>query len=375
VSKEAASREVVLVTGFPRLVARLVVDELLTRSPTRRVRLLAREKFMADAETFVRRSVDSSRVELIEGDAASIDLGLSGREFRRLAAETTHIQHHANISYEGIDAKTIRALNEQGAREMLELARNAPKLRRLVHQSAAMVSGDRTGVVREDELDRGQSFRTPVEESKYRAERLMLRAANALPVTVVRPSLIVGHSKTGEIDRLDGPYLLIMLLLTSPVEITLPMPTRGDAPLHMVPVDYVARASVALMDDPRAVGRAFHLVDPAPMSARHVYELVARIAGRRIPRGFIPINLTRAVLRAPGVDRIAKSPRAFLDHLATDVAYDASGTREILGPLGIECPPFEQYAETLVAHVRERLAARRAQRAAGLGAEIEDPLA
>lgn len=368
------SAEVVLVTGFPRLVARLVVDEVLASSPARRVKLLARTKFAAEAEAFARDPRREGRVEVLEGDAAAIDLGLSGREFRTLAEQVAYIQHHAQISWEGSDVRSIEALNVQGAREVLELARAAHGLKRLVHHSTAFVSGERTGVVREDELEEGQRFRSPIEASKFRAERLMRRAMDQVPITVVRPSIVVGHSQTGEIDRLDGLYLLVLLILTSPMEITLPLPTRGDVALNFVPVDYVARASVALMDEPGALGRTFHLVDPAPLPARRVYELIARAAGRPLPRGFIPVNITRALLRAPGLERFAKSPRAFLEQLATPVTYTSHGAREVLVPRGIECPPFDAYVDTLVNHVRERLAARRARREVVTG-DVEDPLA
>jgi thioester reductase-like protein len=373
--EQAAPSEVVLVTGFPRLVARLVVDELLRRDGEVRVRLLVRTKFLADAEAFARSLAGAERVALLEGDAASIDLGLSGLEFRAVASEVDYIQHHAQVSFEGADDRSAEALNIQGAREVLELARAATHLKRLVHHSSATVAGDRTGTVREEDLDEGQQFRSAIEQTKFKAERLMRRAMGTVPISVIRPSLTVGHSVTGEIDRLDGLYLLILLILTSPMELTLPLPGRGETPLNVVPVDYVARASVALMYEPGAAGRTFHLVDPAPLSARRVYELIARAAGHKLPRGFIPVNLTRALLRTPGLERFAKSPRAFLEQLSTPVTYLSQGAREILVPLGIECPPFEKYVDVLVAHVRERMAARRAQRDSGALAEVDDPLA
>jgi thioester reductase-like protein len=371
-----SQREVVLVTGFPRLVTKLVVREVLAESKHRVVKLLVRAKFRADAEAFVRGEPDGSRIEMLEGDAAAIDLGLSGAEFRQLADEVEYIQHHAHVSYEAADPRVAEALNVQGAREVLELARAAKKLKRLVFQSTARVSGDRTGRVLEEDLDAGQGFRSVIEETLFKAERLMRRAMERVPVTVVRPGIVVGHSKTGDVDRFDGPYLLVLLLLTSPVEIALPLPARGDSPLHLAPVDYVARASVALMSDPGAVGRTFHLVDPAPLPARRVYERIAQIAGRPMPRGFIPVNFTRALLRTPGLERFVKSPRAFLEQLATPVQYASNSAREILVPKGIECPPFESYAETMVQFVRERIAARKAQRDTEAAlTEIEDPLA
>jgi nucleoside-diphosphate-sugar epimerase len=268
----------------------------------------------------------------------------------------------------------VRALNVQGAREIIELGRNAKKLRAIVHHSSTAVAGDRRGVVREDELESGQKFASPIAQTLYHAERLMRRASASLPVIVLRPGMLVGHSVTGEIDRLDGPYLLILLILTSPVEV--PLPVSGNAPLQLVPVDYVARSAVALMDDPRAVGRTFHLVDPSPLPARRVYELVATTAGRRLPRGFIPVNISRALLRTPGLERFVKSPRAFLEQMATPVAFDTHNARELLAPRGIECPPFTSYVDTMVTFVRERLAARRAEQQSdeSVAETIDDPL-
>ena len=367
-------REIVLVTGFPRLIARLVCTQVLESAPGRVVRLLVREKFHAEAREFVREHPERARIELLDGDAAAIDLGLSGAEYRDLAGEVDYVLHHAHVSYEGADRRTAEALNVQGAREILELARVATRLKRVVHQSTVRVSGDREGRVTEGELEAGQSFRSAIEDTMYRAERLMRNAIGTVPITVIRPSFVVGHSQTGAIDRLDGPYLLILLLLTAPAEFALPMPSRGDALLHLVPMDYVARATVALMDHPDAAGRTLHLVDRAAPSVRAAFQSMARSAGRPTPRGFIPVNVTRAVLRTPGLERFVKSPRAFLELLATPVVYASDQAAALLEPMNIRCPPFDSYVDTMIAHVRERLTARRA-RGGDLSAEIEDPLA
>jgi hypothetical protein len=104
-----------------------------------------------------------------------------------------------------------------------------------------------------------------------------------------------------------------------------------------------------------------------------VFELVAEAGGRRGPRGFIPANLTKALLKTPGLERYAKSPRSFVDQLVTEVRYDASETEDILAGTGITCPPFEAYVDKLVAFVRERVRERREQRHR-TEAEVDDPL-
>jgi thioester reductase-like protein len=183
-----------------------------------------------------------------------------------------------------------------------------------------------------------------------------------LPIAVVRPATIVGDSRTGEIDRFDGPYLLILLIVTTPAEIAVPLPARGDTPLNLVPIDFVVRASHAIGRDPKAPGKTFHLVDPSPVSAQRAFELVARAGGRPSPRGFIPTNLTKALLRTPGLERFAKSPRAFVERLATPVRFDARNAEAILARAGVACPPFESYVEHVVDYVRERVREKRQRR-------------
>lgn len=364
--------EVVLLTGYPSFVARAVCAELV-RSKKTLVHAVVRAKFAAEARALLDElSADErARVNVLEGDAAAIDLGLSAAEFREVTGDVDRIHHAAHVSYLGVDRATAEHTNVGGAREILEIASQCHELKCLVFHSTAHVSGDRTGVVYEDDLKKGQSFRNPVEETRARAEKLARGAMSRLPIAVVRPSIVIGDSQTGEVDRFDGPYLLIVLIVTSPGDFALPLLGRGDAPLNLVPIDYVARASCAIGRDPRAVGKTFHLIDPQAESARRVFEVVARAGGRRMARGSIPANLAKALLRTPGLERFAQSPRAFLDALVTPVSYDARNTESILASTDVRCPPFESYVEKVVEFVQLRVRERRAKKAA---LEIDDPL-
>ena len=365
--------EVVLLTGFPSFAARRMCEELV-RAPERTlVHAVVRAKFAADARAVLDELPleQRSRVNLIDGDAASMDLGLSGAEFNALAAEVDRIHHMATVSYLGVDRGTAEQVNVGGTREILELAQACQALKCLVIHSTAQVSGNRTGLVTEDELNCGQSFRGVVEETRALAEKMVRAAMPGVPIAVLRPTTMVGDSATGEVDRFDGPYLLVLLIVTSPADFALPLPGRGDALLHLVPIDYVVRAARAIGRDPRAPGRTFHIGDPAPLTTRRCFELVARAGGRRLPRGFIPANLTKALLRTPGLERFAKSPRALLDALATPVVYSFDHTEEILADTDIRCPPFESYVERLVEYVQLRLREKRELRDA---AEVSDPL-
>ena len=363
---------VTLVTGFPTsFLAVRMVRKILREQPRAELRCVVQEKFLGRAEELVEElePAEVARVELLQGDVAAMDLGLSGAEFVALSREVDVIHHCASATYLGVDRDVAERLNVEGVREVLELAREAAHLERLVHWSSALVSGARRGIVLEEELEK-KGFRNVVEETRYRGERLVRAAMDKVPATILRPSILVGDSQTGEIDRFEGPYLLVMLMLNAPVDLRVPLPGRGDVPLNLVPIDYVVDAGCVIARDPRSIGRTFHLVDPEPATAREVFARIARSAGRPSPRGSLPTNLATALLRTPGLERFAHVPRAFLEQLATEVVYDDRGTRAILGQDGVRCPRFDTYADVMVDFVRTQQTVRREQR----GEDTDDPL-
>jgi thioester reductase-like protein len=220
---------VVLVTGFPSFLAKKLVLHLVSSEPGTLVIAVVLPRLLVDA----RRVVDSldladrQRIVLMEGDAAAIDLGLSGAELKQLGREVDRIHHVAHASYLGVDKPTAEALNVVGAGEILEVARLVTGLRCLVLHSTAFVSGDRRGTVYEEELPEGASYRSVIEETRAKAERLARRAAKQLPIAIVRPTMVVGDSGTGEVERLDLPYLFVLLLLAAPADLALPIGARG----------------------------------------------------------------------------------------------------------------------------------------------------
>lgn len=373
---------VVLLTGYPTLGARRLLDELLAAEGNALVYVVVPQKSAADAEEQLGALERGARerVIVLDGDPCSMDLGLSGAEFRQLTRELDYIHHCAQATYASVDRRAAEQANVGATREVLELGAACQGLRCLVHHSTAFVAGDRTGTVFEDELERGQRFRGLYEETKARAEKLVRASMGRLPEAVLRPTNIVGDSATGAVDRLEGPYLLAVLLLATPADVALPLPGRSDALLHAVPVDYVARAAAFLGRDPRAVGKTFHLVDPHPLTALQAFELVARATGRRSPRGALPVNFTKMLLNTPGLERFSYNPRAFFEQLTTPVHFDAHNADALLAGSGIRCPPFEAYVDRMVSLVRERMRERREQRrpnqpdAAAAAAAADDSL-
>ncbi|MCI0571147.1 MAG: SDR family oxidoreductase [Myxococcaceae bacterium] len=361
---------VYFVTGYPGLIAKRLVAHIARHAPGSRIYALVQPRFHKEALDHA-GSLQGVSVEVLQGDVVDMHLGLSGEEYQRVSGEVTDIFHLAAIQFLAVPREALFRVNVDGTRNVLELARDCgPRLRRFNHFSSCYVSGDRVGVIAEDELDVGQGFRNAYEESKFHAERLVQRAASELPVSVFRPACVVGDSHTGEIDRFEGPYFLGILLVASPLAVPLPLPGNGVAPLNVVPVDFVVNAVWTLSREPRAVGRTFHLVDPNPMSARRVYELIAEKAHKRLPKFTLPARATDAVLRLPGLEKLLRPQRAAISYVNHLAIYNCHNTLELLDGTGIRCPPLSSYLDQLVDYVRESFRRRREERAS----QMEDPL-
>ena len=352
---------IALVTGFPTSFLATRVSLKLLEDPAMELRLVVQEASLPRAREMLRTLEVEDRVKVLVGDAASLDLGLSGDEVKELADEVDIIHHCVAATYLGVDRETAERTNVGTAREILEIAELAKNLQRLVFWSSALVAGRRRGVVSEDELEPGGPFRNPVERTRMRAERMVREVAGSVPTTILRPSLVVGDSKTGEIDRFDGPYLLVLLMLNAPADLRIPMAGRGSVPLNLVPIDYVVDAGLYIAAREESLGRTFHLVDPAPPTAQAFFEKVATLLGKAQPRGHVPTRLATTLMKTPGLERFANVPRTFLEQLATQVVYDDSNARELLLGSGIMCPKFEDYAETMIRYVEAQHTQRRAE--------------
>ncbi len=357
------------VTGYPGFIGKRLVRHLAKMNPSGHITLLVQPKFVQQAQQYV-AEMNSAHIEILSGDIVDMHLGLAGPEYQQLVNQTTHIFHLAAISYLGMPYDVARKVNVEGTRALLELAQECSHLERFTYFSTCYVSGDRLGVIAEDELEQNQSFRNAYEETKYEAEKLVQRAKAKLPITIIRPSTVVGDSTTGEIDRFDGPYYLGMLLVLSPLILPLPLPGNGVAPLNVVPVDFVVEATWKLNENPDAVGKTVHLVDPNPMSARRVYELIAQRANKKLPRFNLSARAADLLLRIPGVEKLTRPQRAAINYVNHLALYNCRTALELLDGTGVRCPPLMSYLDKLMAFGLDSWNARRKSQAE----EIDDPL-
>lgn len=202
-----------------------------------------------------------SRIEVLCGDVCLPRLGLDETTYAETIGKVTHIIHTA-ADWRLIPLDQLRRTNVQGTANVIDFAREVNRhhcLERLSHISTAYVAGSRTGSVPESDLTDAFGFSTDYERSKYEGELLVQAAKTDLPVSVFRPSMVIGDSNTGTIKTFNTFYFPLRLYLTGRMRF---IPVSRTFRVNIVPVDYVAGAVTRLTFDPRAEGANFHLVAP-----------------------------------------------------------------------------------------------------------------
>ena len=365
-----------LVTGGTGFLGGHLLERLLRR-PDATVHVLVRAA-SADRLSARAASLDGGgRIVPVVGDLGQDGLGLGAGACGALR-DVDHVLHLAALYDMTADDERNRRVNVEGTRRVVELA-NALGAGCLHHVSSVAVAGDFAGRFTEEMFDEGQHLPSPYHASKFEAERIV-RQESTVPWRVYRPSVVVGDSRTGGIDKVDGPYYLMKALAglgDLPGARRLPLVTPDLGATNLVPVDYVADALDALAHADGLDGRAFHLVHPRPQRLLDVYNALAVAAGApRVVLGlpatlFAPAALGLSLVgRLPGVlaardlflTRVGVPPEV-VPHLTFPSTFTAVATRRELHALGVAAPPeFASYAPLLYAHWAEHLDTLKARR-------------
>jgi long-chain acyl-CoA synthetase len=354
----------VLLTGATGFVGIEVLARYLERTD-RRVHALVRAPDQETADERLRSALSAffgrpdahpGRVSAVPGDIAQEDLGLSPDARRRLASEVTDIVHAAASVSFSLPLDDSRAINVAGTRRMLEFAelcRDHGGLRRFCHVSTAYVAGEHDGEFTEDDLEVGQEFRNAYEQSKFEAERLVRAHRRRLPIQIFRPSIVVGERRTGWTASFNVLYAPLKAFSRGDY---VALPGSADAPVDVVPVDYVADAIFELANGPAPGGEAetYHLV--AGRRATTVGRLVELSAGyfRRRPPPLLPPGLYRRLVHPLLLRASRGRPRQALErsealfpYFAMRVRYRDDRARRRLEPRGIRVTPVDRYFHRL----------------------------
>ena len=350
------------VTGATGFIGRRLVKKLLARRGTVvyfLVRPESRDKIPALLEDW---GVDEGRAVAVVGDLGQPMLGVSKAEQKKLAGKIKHFFHLAAVYDLGADAESQIVANIDGTRNAVALA-NAIKAGVFQHVSSIAAAGMYEGVFREDMFDEAENLDHPYFATKHDSEKIVRKEAE-MPWRVYRPGLVVGDSKTGEMDKIDGPYYFFKLIQRMRSILPPWMPAVGieGGRINIVPVDFVVDAIDHIAHKKDLDGKAFHLVDPTPYRVGDILNIFARAAhapqfSLRVNAallGFIPNSVKKGLLSLTPVRRIKNAVMKDLgvpDDILTFVNYptrfDARETTAALKGTKIECPRLEDYAYRL----------------------------
>ncbi|HEY0097852.1 MAG TPA: SDR family oxidoreductase [Pyrinomonadaceae bacterium] len=351
------SQETIFLTGFPGFIAARLIKELARDASSTRFVLLVQPAFLSRAREEVARlatetGASAERFRIVEGDITSeARLGMSEAEFARASAETNVLFHLAAIYDLAVRREPAMRVNVEGTRHVNEFARACKHLTRYHYVSTCYVAGLREGLIREDELAHTAGFRNFYEETKYLAELEVERLKGELPVTIHRPAVVCGDSRSGETAKYDGVYYLIKYLRIWPGLFSLVNIGNRDVRLNIVPVDFVVEAMAALARDASAVGATVQLADPQPLTTSELFETIAHALVGRGSRVQLPKPLVRATLGLPFSEKLTKLPHIGVPYFFIKQTYDTSRAVELLAPHHIACPPFPSYVRALVDYV------------------------
>jgi len=343
--------DTVFLTGFPgfiasRLLRRLAHDGgrfILLVQPAFRER--AEKELVSIAQQAGRSSAD---FKIVAGDITEPNLGLSPADLETARAESTIVFHLAAIYDLAVARDLALRVNVEGTRNVNEFARSLPRLHHYHYVSTCYVAGKRTGRILENELQHEAGFRNYYEETKHLAEVEVEALKAELPITIHRPAVVCGDSRTGETAKYDGIYYLIFYLLKWPSVLSTLNIGNSEVALNLVPVDFVVEAMSILAQDPLAVGKTMQLADPEPLSTRELFDSISRCISGRESRLTVPAPLVHTSLMLPLAPKITGLPHSAVPYFFLKQTYDTSQSTALLKPHGVACPPFESYVKTIV---------------------------
>jgi thioester reductase-like protein len=329
----------VLLTGATGLLGRYLLRDLIAAG--HQVAVLARGTSAGSAKERIGGIIASwgglppSQLPIVlNGNLRSPRLGLSEADLAWVAVNCSAVVHSgANIALRGSFDGEPRATNVEGTRELIGMCEEFD-IADFHHVSTAYVCGDRSGTIREDELECGQGFRNDYERSKYDGER-MIRDASLRP-TIYRPAIIVGDSQNGFTSTYHGFYRCIDLAyrLAESVAGHRHLPLRlafdGDEPRNLIPVDWVSQAIVRILSNPALHGRTYHLTPSKPTLFGEMVAATAEVLGIRGMELTGPGELTDPT----DIDlTFLNQLQEYLPYLGGDQTFDASNTRSALPDL------------------------------------------
>ncbi len=348
------------ITGGTGFIGHHLIGELLEKKPSASVYVLVRKdskkKFASQKAKW---GGEAKRVIPVTGDLTRPMLGIPAKKRRELEGQIAHIFHLGAVYDLLADTESQVRVNVDGTRNVIKFAANI-KAKRFHHMSSIAAAGLYPGVFREDMFEEASGLDTPYFRTKHDSEGLV-RQECSTPWRIYRPGIVVGHSETGFIDKIDGPYYFFKLIQKMRRMMPAWMPTLGveGGRINIVPVDYVVEAMVHIAHKPKLDGMCFHLTDPKPKrigevlnlfaNAAHAPQMSMRIDARLF--NYIPATIKQGLGMLPPIRRITKQvmhdlglPPDIMKFVNYPTKFDNRETERALKGSGIMVPRLNDYA-------------------------------
>ena len=347
------------VTGATGFIGKRLVRKLLDR-PDAIIHFLTRAiELPRLQELYEYWGCDDTRVIPIVGDLTQPELGVAPADIDRLKGKIDHFFHLAAIYDLKASAEDQQRANVDGTRNTVRLA-EAIAARHFHLVSSIAAAGLFEGLFREDMFDEAENLDNPYFRTKHDSEGIVRKECR-IPWRIFRPAIVVGDSRTGEMDKIDGPYYFFKLIQKMRGMFPSWMPTIGieGGRINVVPVDFVVAAMDHIAHLENQDSQCFHLTDPTPMRvgdllntfarAAHAPEMVMRINAALL--GFIPRSVRKAMFALTPVRRIRTAimkdlglPDDILEFVNYPTRFDCRETQRALKGSGIAVPPLDSYA-------------------------------
>ncbi|QBM16565.1 hypothetical protein MARI_06480 [Marinobacter sp. JH2] len=348
-------------TGGTGFIGRFLVEKLLARGGT--VHVLVREQSQSKLEELRERlGVDDNRIKAVVGDLTSNSLGIDNAAMKALEGKVDHFFHLAAVYDMGADEEAQAATNIEGTRAAVQAA-EAMGAKHFHHVSSIAAAGLFKGIFREDMFEEAEKLDHPYLRTKHESEKVV-REECKVPFRIYRPGMVIGHSETGEMDKIDGPYYFFKMI--QKIRHALPqwVPTIGleGGRLNIVPVDFVVNAMDHIAHLDGEDGNCFHLVDSDPYKVGEILNIFSEAGhaprmGMRIDSrmfGFIPPFIRQSVKNLPPVKRITGAllddlgiPASVMSFINYPTRFDTRELERVLKGTDIEVPRLPSYAAVI----------------------------
>lgn len=340
----------IFLTGFPGFIASRLIPKLIEKRHESKIYLLIQKKFLDIAEKQIKKL--ESDYEFLKGKLIPIDGDLTFQEIvtdkNQLDLSTiTEIFNLAAVYDLRVEKSLAYQVNVKGTENIVAFARSLPNLKKFHHISTCYVAGWYRGEFSEDDFDKGQDFKNFYEETKFLSEKIIRDNKDKIPYVIYRPSIVIGDSRTGETNKFDGPYPVILLINKLPKISLMTQIGSGANPVNLITVDYVVDG-IAALSTLNSIHETYHLCDPEPLNQIELIELFGKVLRKKLIPVKVKYSFTRSLMKNKFVSNITGLYPELIDYFDHDLSFRCNKTVKILDQFGTKPPKIVDYINTII---------------------------